>query len=49
MLTLQAKNKNKKKIYIYSNDKVVNLPQLDFAVTKKKRERERSYTPRILS
>lgn len=46
MLTLQAKNKNKKNIYIYSNDKVVNLPQLDFAVTKK---RERSYTPRILS
>ena len=45
MLTLQAKNKNKKK-YIYRNYKVVNLPQLDFAVTKK---RERSYTPRILS
>lgn len=36
MLLLQVKN---------SNDKMVSLPQLDFAVTKKKR----SYTPRILS
>lgn len=31
MLTLQAKNKKN----IYSNDKVVTLPQLDFAVTKR--------------
>lgn len=37
MLKLQAKNKNKKYIYIYSNDKVVTLPQLDFAVTKKEK------------
>lgn len=36
MLLLQVKN---------SNDKMISLPQLDFAVIKKKR----SYTPRILS
>lgn len=38
MLLLQVKN---------SNDKMVSLPQLDFAVIKKKKKR--SYTPRILS
>lgn len=38
MLLLQVKN---------SNDKMVSLPQLDFAVIKKKKKR--SYTPGILS
>ena len=37
MLLLQVKN---------SNDKMISLLQLDFAVIKKKK---RSYTPRILS
>lgn len=42
MLTLQAKNKNIKNIicvciYIYINDKMVSLPQLDFCGNKKEK------------